>query len=502
MWLAGISLLLVVLVAIQLVWLRDAARVQAKETQLHILRAMEKAETEIKKNAYCFEMYSKCFIGPKESIYFVRKRQDTSLRTAVLDTLDMYMDLEGWGADTDLYKMSVLEEDFPASVQIHASFHVEFGDTGKAPDLARARHENFSGIGFRDVISTKRPIDSLFSMKLTDSFIRKSLADENITASFGFGFIHDKSKKVAYTKRADDTAALLNSPYHMKVFSDNKFMPQHRLALVFHETVIAGPGYWLYAFIGIIVVLAISFYFFVRLYIKQTRLSEMKSDFINNLTHEFNTPMANISLALETLAEQDHVKDPKVERIFGIISTESGRLQENIERALQVATMEKGNLHLQMEQVYLVATINTIISSYQLQTEQLHGSINFYHPKQRHVYGDETHLLNCICNLLDNAIKYRHGAPHISISLEDKDSYVQLCVSDNGKGMNAETQKHIFNKFYRAHEGNTHDTKGFGLGLAYVKGIIEAHGGKISVWSKPGGGTKFTIILLKNGVYA
>lgn len=502
-WLAGISLLLVVLVAIQFIWLRDAAKVQDKETQLHILRAMERAENEIKKNAYCFEMYSKCFIGKNEGIFFLRQRADSNGQAGKLDTLDMYMDLEGWGSDTDVYKMSGLKENFPVSAQIHASFHVEFSDTGVAPDVARTRYEDFSGNKFRDIVSTKKPIDSLFSMRLTDSFIRKSLADENIHADFGFGFIDEKKKKVAYSKRVADTTQLLHSPYHMKIFSDNKFMQPHQLALVFSGPIMGNRGnYWLYAFIGIIAVLAFSFYSFVRLYMKQTKLSEMKSDFINNLTHEFNTPMANISLALETLTEQNHVHDPKVERIFNIISTESGRLQENIERALQVATMEKGNLHLRTEEVDLVATITTIITSYQLQCEQLVGAIEFRHPGHCTIDGDETHLLNCICNLLDNAIKYRQGPPHIVIELEEKDRQVILTVNDNGKGMNSETQKQIFNKFYRAHEGDTHNAKGFGLGLAYVKGIIEAHGGKISVWSKPGSGTKFTIILNKNKVYA
>jgi two-component system phosphate regulon sensor histidine kinase PhoR len=502
-WLAGISFLLILLIGIQLVWLRNAARVQAEENQLHVLRALEKTESLVKNELYCFEMFSKGFVGANEGIYIVRQKVDSLNFVGEADTLAFYMNTESRIPDTPLYKVGPLYVGYPMTAEIHANFRLEPADTGVSIDLARRRYEDFSGKHFNDMLSTKKSIDSLFSMKLADSLLRKSLADENIDASYGFAFILDDGNKVAFAKRVTDTAGLLKSPYQLRVFSDNKFMQSHRLAVLFTENLNANAGnYWLYISIIIIAVLAISFYFFVRLYIKQTRLSEMKSDFINNLTHEFNTPMANISLALETLTEQDHVKDPKVERIFNIISTESGRLQENIERALQVATMEKGNLHLHIEQTDLVATINTITSAYQLQAEQLDGSITFIHPSQSVIEADETHLLNCICNLLDNAIKYRQGPPHITITLEDKDDQVAITVSDNGKGMNTETQKQIFNKFYRAHEGDTHNTKGFGLGLSYVKGIIDAHNGRISVWSKPGIGTKFTIILSKNSVYA
>jgi two-component system phosphate regulon sensor histidine kinase PhoR len=499
-WLSGICLLLILLIGIQLVWLRNAANMERKETEMHIQRALEKAETRVKKNTYCFSTYSKTLIGAGEGLYFLRQKWNKDLGyIGQPDTIDMYMDLEGYIPDTQIYKMATLEENYPTVAEIHINFAMQIADTGKEIDDIRPHHEDFSGKKFREILANKKPIDSIISMRFTDSMLKLSLAEEHINAQFGFGFITEDNNKVAFARRITDSAALLASPYSSSIFADNKFVRQHRMALVFSEPLHTTSGnYWLYASIGIILVLAFSFYFFVRLYIRQTRLSEMKSDFINNLTHEFNTPMANISLAIETLTEQNHTKDPKIERIFNIISVESGRLRENIERALQVATMEKGDLQLRKEEVDVVATINTIISSYQLQCEQVNGVIKFDHSTSCIIYADETHLLNCICNLIDNAIKYRQGPPKIDIQLEEKDNHIVLTVSDNGKGMNNETQKHIFKKFYRAHEGDTHNTKGFGLGLNYVKGIIDAHGGKISVWSKPGIGTKFTIILPKN----
>jgi two-component system phosphate regulon sensor histidine kinase PhoR len=210
--------------------------------------------------------------------------------------------------------------------------------------------------------------------------------------------------------------------------------------------------------------------------------------------------MANIALALETInGHASH--DPRLSRILNIISTESYRLRENIERTLQVATLEQGRMEIRKEPVDLVALINTVLSGYQSQCEQLGGSITFRYEGSAAVYGDEVHLLNCLCNLLDNAIRYRNGPPGIEVLLQSSAHELLLQVSDKGIGMSMETQRHIFEQFYRAHQGDLHNTKGFGLGLNYVKGIVSLHGGRITVRSRLGEGSTF-IIHLPKAVYA
>jgi two-component system phosphate regulon sensor histidine kinase PhoR len=284
----------------------------------------------------------------------------------------------------------------------------------------------------------------------------------------------------------------------VNLFSGNKFVRPYKLALLFPvERGVYGINFWLILSIVVVVLLTFSFYSFVRLYLQQTKLSEMKTDFINNLTHEFNTPMANIELAIETLEGNTNEHDPKIHTILKIIAAESARLKENIERALRVTILDEGALQLHKEPIDMVQLVNTVVSAYQLQCETAGGSILFSHAGEVIVLADETHLLNCVVNLLDNSIKYKSGPPVISISVEDKAREVVLTVADNGIGMSHETQKHIFEKFYRAHEGDTHNTKGFGLGLSYVKGIIDAHNGSIEVWSKLGSGAKFIIHLPK-----
>lgn len=494
LWAGCIAFLLLALMAIQFVWLRDATAAAHNETRVHVQRALERTEQQLRNTNYCFEMYGKVYINPGESFYIARQegKDGTSI-----DTVQLFYDTEGYYPDTVLYRERTLKEGLPLTADIHLSFHATVSDTDAYYNERRAYYERLTGKRLRDIITDGRPVSSLFNMKLVDSFLRTALREEQVPDSFGFGFIDKKAGKVAYAARVQDSAALLASPYTTLLFTENKFLKPYTLALVF-----PGPpavhvfNFWLLLALAVVGILGFVFYAFVRLYLRQTRLSEMKSDFINNLTHEFNTPMANISLAIETI-EDSGQQPPRLKRVMGIIASESVRLRENIERALQVATLEKGNLQLKMEEVNLVQMIHTVMATYQLQCEQLGGHMTFFHPAKVIVRGDETHLLNCVCNLLDNAIKYRNGAPLVELFLEEKNGHALLTVADNGQGMTAETQKHIFEKFYRAHQGDVHNTKGFGLGLSYVRGIVEVHGGRITVQSRKGAGTKFIIQLPK-----
>ncbi len=494
-----ISTLLVMLIVIQVIWLRSAAAAEKREKQMHVTRALEKTDQELKDYFYCFEAHSKLYMNPGEGFYMVHQKWDSGGFSGPFDTVNMYIDESDFGPGrTGVVKKRTAHYKFPTSIEINLRFKREFGDSTDFYKEQKSFYEKTESANIHDLTIDSRAITAMFDMNYADSVIRKCLENEKIKGSFGFGFLAGKENEIEYARRVSDSGGLLSSPYYVHLFTDNKFIKPYSLALVFTDT----PGIykvnsWLLISVVIVLLLTFSFYAFVRLYIRQTKLSEMKSDFINNLTHEFNTPMANISLAIETLNESGQVSSPKVNTILNIISSESERLRDNIERALQVATMEKGNLHLHKDDFDIVSTINTVIAAYQLQCEQLGGSISFSHPERVMVYGDETHILNCVFNLLDNAIKYRRLAPLIVITLEEKNDWIIIAVADNGKGMSHETLRHIFEKFYRAHEGDTHDNKGFGLGLAYVQGIIEAHHGKIEVTSKKDIGSKFIVHLPK-----
>lgn len=417
-----ISTLLVMLIVIQVIWLRDASAAEGREKQMRVSRALEKTDQQLKDYFYCFEAHSKLYMNPYEGFYMIHQKWDSSGFYGPADTVNMYIDESDYGPGrSGVFKKRSAHYKFPTSIEINLLFKREYGNTSEFYKEKEAFYEKTDSAKINDLTINGRAITSMFDMDYADSIIKKCLENEHVKGNYGFGFISGKDNKIEYAKRINDSTGLVTSPYNEHLFTDNKFIKPYRLALVFTNNIgIYKVNSWLFISVLIVLLLTFSFYAFVRLYVRQTRLSEMKSDFINNLTHEFNTPMANISLAIETLNESGQVSSPKVNTILNIISSESERLRDNIERALQVARMEKGDLRLRKDEFDLVAMINTVIAACQLQCEQLGGNISFVHPDKVMFYGDETHLLNCIFNLLDNAIKYRKDAPLITILVEEK----------------------------------------------------------------------------------
>ena len=239
------------------------------------------------------------------------------------------------------------------------------------------------------------------------------------------------------------------------------------------------------------------FSYTIHVILRQKKVSEMKTDFINNMTHEFKTPIATISLAADSIASPKVISDEsKINRFIGIIRQENKRMLQQVEKVLQMALIDKKDFQLKLADVDLHELIRQAVDHLSLQVHQREGTISTQldasHPV---VQGDHNHLSNVIHNLLDNANKYSDHSPEIAISTINVNGGVQIMVEDKGIGMTKEDQKHIFDKFYRVHTGNLHDVKGFGLGLSYVKAITTAHQGSIDVKSELGKGSKFSIYL-------
>jgi two-component system phosphate regulon sensor histidine kinase PhoR len=233
----------------------------------------------------------------------------------------------------------------------------------------------------------------------------------------------------------------------------------------------------------------------------QKKLSEIKNDFINNMTHEFKTPISTVALACEALRDEDVKKSNEFfERYISIIQAENRRLGMQVEKVLQMATLEKKDFKLKLEKLNLHEVIERALENIHIQIEKREGVVvlNLQAEKQD-VVADEVHLTNIIYNLLDNANKYSRQSPEITISTKNKDHGVVLQIADKGIGMSREVQGRIFEKFYREPTGNLHDVKGFGLGLAYVKTILDVLGGAISVKSDVAKGSTFEIFIPHHG---
>jgi two-component system phosphate regulon sensor histidine kinase PhoR len=250
--------------------------------------------------------------------------------------------------------------------------------------------------------------------------------------------------------------------------------------------------------IGVIfftLVIISAFYVTVSTILRQKKLSEIKNDFINNMTHEFKTPLATISLAVDALRNEKVFHDKQKSDYFsGIIKEENRRMNKQVEAILQAALLEKQELQFNLQPVHVHGIIHDVFENFRLQLDEKQGKVDLQlNARNDLLEADEVHFTNLISNLVDNAIKYSKDQISIKVTSHNTSRSWVMRIEDNGIGMNKETQRRIFEKFYRAHTGNIHNVKGFGLGLSYVKTVVDAHHGKIKVDSTIGKGTIFIL---------
>jgi len=244
------------------------------------------------------------------------------------------------------------------------------------------------------------------------------------------------------------------------------------------------------------IIITTAFFITIKALLNQKKLSEIKSDFINNMTHEFKTPIATISLAVDALKNEKVIHDKEKSDYFtNIIKEENKRMNKQVEAILQAALLDKKDIELHTKKSKAHELIQQAINNIELPLAQKNGKLNVsFNAKNDLLLLDEVHFINLINNLLDNAIKYsKETGLEIGITTENHFNQFRIIITDNGIGMNKETSSRIFEKFYRAHTGNIHNVKGFGLGLSYVKAMVEAQKGTIKVDSVLGKGSTFTL---------
>lgn len=329
--------------------------------------------------------------------------------------------------------------------------------------------------------------------------LQRSFLFSGIETPFEFAII--KNGKVldgdfSKSSRSD----FIKSSYKVQLFPDNIISQNLMLSVVFpgRTNYVLGSMAWilggslLFSFI-ILATFGLSLFFIIR----QKKISEMKSDFLNNMTHEFKTPIATISLAADTITNPKVIKDESSIRHFvGLIKKENSRMNKKVETILQIASLDKKEITFNYENLSLHSIIEKAVDTIEIHVNQRKGKLHLHlNAAEPVIYGDQEHLINLVNNLLDNAIKYSPESPDISISTANIDGGIVMAVEDKGIGMSKSVQSKIFERFYRLSSGNVHDVKGFGLGLNYVRAIIDAHKGTISVTSEPGKGSRFEIFL-------
>ena len=253
---------------------------------------------------------------------------------------------------------------------------------------------------------------------------------------------------------------------------------------------------WIVVVFTVLILITVAFFIYsMSVILKQKQLSELQRDFINNMTHEFKTPISTINISTDVFLQNDTIKnDPRLSRYSGIIKEQVMRLNTQVEKVLQLAKIERDKIELNLEEVDLNDLIRNISPSLELKINEREGTLRFDLAAENIlVRADRLHLTNILHNLVDNGVKYSKGAPDITIRLTRNREEAVLSVQDQGIGIAKEHQKHIFSKFYRVPTGNVHNVKGFGLGLFYVKTICREHRWNIALQSEPGKGTMVEI---------
>jgi two-component system, OmpR family, phosphate regulon sensor histidine kinase PhoR len=329
--------------------------------------------------------------------------------------------------------------------------------------------------------------------------LHQYLAYSGINTPFEFAVIRNGVVGDGSFKKTSKNE-FLKSPYKVSLFRDNLIKKDVLLSVVFPERTNYVMGYMTWILGGsllfslfIFSTFALSLYFIIR----QKKISEMKSDFINNMTHEFKTPIATISLAADTITNSKVINDQNsIKHFITMIKKENSRMNKQVETILQIASLDKKEIEFRFEMTSLHNIIERAVETIEIQVQQRQGTLNvFLNAARDMISGDSEHLISLVHNLLDNAIKYSPSAPEITIETSNTVSGVVLAVDDKGIGMTKSVQSKIFERFYRQSSGNVHDVKGFGLGLNYVRAIVDAHKGEIKVVSEPGKGSRFEVFL-------
>ncbi len=503
------SLSLVGIIAIQAYYINDSVNNEKERFEFNVVKALNYVSNTIEDNES--EKYF--------SKYFNLDNDKKADEEAVSQLL-IYQNSE---KETLIYRSSVLEENYKLSASlfdigldsvdiknITAQTTTEIYNSPnnrnkdvkspitkiiKSGTLDEAQRLNFEK-SFKE-ISKRTPIHKRVSNKEIKDLLSEKLAKDNIDIDFEFAiYSNDLATKVRSKNFEYDPNSTLKVP----IFYDENRQTPYRLIVNFPDD----GKFILSGIIGMILLSVVFTSIIILAYssalfqlVKQRKISEIKTDFINNMTHEFKTPIATINLALDAIRNPKIIDDKdKVIRYLGMIKEENKRMHAQVENVLRISKLEKNELNISKDRVELHDLIADALTHVELIVEDRKGYMKtFFNAEKSSVLANETHFTNVIVNILDNAIKYSPDAPKIEVYTENAGTNILLKIKDHGSGMSKAAAKKVFEKFYREHTGNIHNVKGHGLGLAYVKRIVEDHQGHVSVETEKEKGSTFIIKL-------
>jgi len=506
------SISLIGIIAVQLYWINNALESKKEQFKNDVQKTLgsvaerinEKEEAQIRLQVQDFIKTQSIADNAQIKNYLIQQIDTTNNRKITFGT-------------------TVLEENFEIPLDFlddekmiftRVTGKKDFSETSfiKSPDnlLNAADEKRFSFTGrmksfennqFSEIMKQYKfynPINQRVSNRELNTTIKEELEKRNIKLDFKYGVytrdgLATPLKSGYYTIKPKDS-------YKYQLFSDVNGNPEHILYITFpsqNEHILSGISNILLLSLFFIFIIIIAFSSSLYQLIKQKKISEIKTDFINNMTHEFKTPIATINLALDSIRNPKIINDnEKVLRYINMIRDENKRMHTQVENVLRISKLEKNQLDISKETIDIHDVIEDAMNHVSLLITNREGVIKtHFEAITAEISGNEFHLTNVFVNILENAIKYTVGPPSIDVYTESTNKFFIVKIKDDGIGMNKSVQKNVFDKFYREQKGNVHDVKGHGLGLAYVKEIVEKHYGTVFVESEKGQGSIFTVKL-------
>lgn len=486
------SAALIGVAGMQLKWVLDTLEVNEEQFDNHIFDALNKVSEKLE-NQESLEVMENVDNG------FFREFYEDQFRTQNEEDLTVSIDIAPGHSESEghvhLSKKKYLE--------------LTLSNRCNCSSCTKEKQEFFAQWAMLDAKQGSAPLVKRINLKKLDTYLRLGLQDMGITTPFRYG-VFDSQKnsfviadgRYAVEDRLEQTTLagyknLHNSEYKVSLFKSDSNPPG--MLMVYFP--MRNSFIWnsvIKTLIGSIFFMSIILFCFaytISVIFRQKKLSEMKNDFINNMTHEFKTPIATISLASDSIASPRVINEPeKIKRFTNIIRQENKRMNNQVEKVLQMARIDRQDFNLHMADVNMHEVIQNAVQYITLQVEKKDGIVTSdLKAENAIIKGDQTHISNVINNLLDNANKYSPENPEISVATRNVNGGLEVTISDKGIGISKESKKHIFEKFYRVHTGDLHDVKGFGLGLSYVKAMMDTHKGKIDVKSDLGKGSSFIL---------
>jgi len=499
------SIALAGIIGVQIYWVQNAVQVKDAQFQNRVSSILREFSFELEKEQQALRvaraMRPTVVRGQRTSwtadSSTIIQHEVTDTNQRIILKIDTVLRAEGTKTSTMVYQNRETGEEERVVISVGSEPTDQMTLTAEDIELSYAQVDQVMQEFFFEVTSGPATLSSHYEPEDFENRLKEQLTTNGLNLPFQYavlesGFPSDLHSITFEVKDQD--------VYRTGLFTNDLFSPRSDLLVVFPDK----TNYYIQSLWGVVLlsllftgIIVFVFSTTIKTIRNQKRLSVIKNDFINNMTHEFKTPIATIGLAIDSIESGSILTDPaKVKHFTRIIREENARMNNQVESVLQISQMEREELQLNTESVDIHEVLTMASDQMALQFSAREGQVNHeWKAGNGRVSIDEELMAHVWINLLDNAIKYSNEAPEVTLSTQNAGKSVLIEVSDRGLGMTKEQQKQVFDKFYRVTTGNIHDVKGHGLGLAYAREIIEAHGGKISVNSELGKGSAFIVEL-------